>query len=383
MQIANDLELTILMPCLNEVATVAACVSKAHKFLQASGISGEVLVADNGSTDGSQAAAEMAGARIVHIPERGYGAALRGGIRAAQGRFIVMGDADDSYDFSELSGFVCELRKGADLVMGNRFRGGIEKDAMPFLHRYLGNPVLSFLGRRLYRTHIGDFHCGLRGFARARILELGLKSSGMEFASEMVMKASMSCFKITEVPTTLQPDGRGRPPHLNTWRDGWRHLKLLLSYAPDHVFIAPALLCLLPGFLLLFCLARGPLQLANLYLGSHFLALGSVLSLVGINLLVFGILAKLAAAKKIPLGITPMTRFFLEKFKVEQGILSGAVLFLVGSVIDSYLLFHWVRFHGASMEGTIHTAFFASTLIAVGLCVMLASFLIALLADKD
>lgn len=377
------MELTILMPCLNEVATVAVCVKKARQFLDTNGITGEVLVADNGSTDGSQALAEAAGAKVVAIPVRGYGAALQGGIQAAQGRFVIMGDADDSYDFSALEGFVEALRSGADLVMGNRFQGGIAPKAMPPLHRYLGNPVLSFIGRLLYRTHIGDFHCGLRGFSRARILELGLKSSGMEFASEMVMKASMSDFNIVEVPTTLQPDGRDRPPHLNTWRDGWRHLKLLLSYAPDHVFIAPALLCLLPGLLLLFCLASGPLQFAGFYLGSHFLALGSLLSLVGINLLVFGILAKLVAAQKIPLGITPMTRFFLEKFKIEQGLLLGSGFFLVGGFIDVSLLLRWISINNASMENTVHTAFFASTLVAIGLCVMLASFLIALLADRD
>lgn len=380
-----DYELTIMMPCLNEVATVAVCVKKAKQFLEVNGIAGEVLVADNGSTDGSQIAAETAGARVVAIPARGYGAALLGGIDAAQGRFVVMGDADDSYNFSSLEGFVAELRNGADLVIGNRFRGGIEKNAMPFLHRYLGNPVLSFLGRLLYRTHIGDFHCGLRGFSRARILELGLKSSGMEFASEMVMKASMSGLKITEVPTTLQPDGRGRPPHLNTWRDGWRHLKLLLSYAPDHVFVAPALLCLLPGLLLLLSLAGGPLQFSGVYLGAHFLALGSLLSLVGVNLLVFGVLAKLIAIKKVPLAEagTPAVKFFLNRFKVEHGLLIGLLFFLVGSAIDGALLVRWLQFRSMPMEDTVHMAFFASTLIAIGLCVMLSSFLIALLIDKD
>lgn len=377
------MELTILMPCLNEVATVAVCVKKARQFLDTNGITGEVLVADNGSTDGSQALAEAAGAKVVAIPVRGYGAALQGGIQAARGQFVIMGDADDSYDFSSLDRFIDELRNGADLVMGNRFQGGIEKNAMPFLHRYLGNPVLSFIGRLLYRTHIGDFHCGLRGFSREKILSLNLKCSGMEFASEMVMKACMSGFLVKEVPTTLQPDGRGRPPHLNTWRDGWRHLKLLLSYAPDHVFIAPALLCLLPGLLLLSALASGPIQFSQFYLGSHFLALGSLLSLVGTNLMMFGVLAKLIAAKEMPLAVTPMTRFFLKKFKIEQGLLLGSGFFLVGGFIDVSLLLRWISINNASMENTVHTAFFASTLVAIGLCVMLASFLIALLADRD
>lgn len=376
-------ELTILMPCLNEAETVEVCISKAKQFLARSGICGEVLIADNGSVDGSQQKARAAGARVVDVENRGYGAALLGGLDAAQGRYVIMGDADDSYDFSALDGFVKELRNGADLVMGNRFRGGIAPEAMPLLHRYLGNPVLSFIGRLLYRTHIGDFHCGLRGFSRERMLALRLKSPGMEFASEMVMKACMSGFRVVEVPTTLQPDGRGRPPHLNTWRDGWRHLKLLLSYAPDHVFIAPALLCLLPGLLLLGSLAGGPLQFGAVYLGAHFLALGSLLSLVGINLLVFGILAKLVAFRKIPLATTPVTRYFLERFQIEQGLVLGLVLFVTGGVIDGVLLCRWLRFEGVPMDDTIHTAFFASTLVAMGLCVMLASFLIALLADRD
>lgn len=371
------------MPCLNEFATVAVCVSKAKSFLEHNQIAGEVLVADNGSTDGSQQAAEAAGARVVAIAERGYGAALRGGIQAAQGRFVIMGDADDSYDFSALEGFVEALRSGADLVMGNRFQGGIAPKAMPPLHRYLGNPVLSFIGRLLYRTHIGDFHCGLRGFSRQRMLDLGLKSSGMEFASEMVMKACMSGFRVEEVPTTLVPDGRGRPPHLNTWRDGWRHLKLLLSYAPDHIFIAPALLCLLPGLLLMLGLASGPVQFGAIYLGAHFLALGSLLSLVGINLLVFGVLAKLVAIKKIPLAETPMVNFFRNRFYIEHGLLAGAGLLLVGGAIDGVLLYRWLQSQGVPMENTVHMAFFASTLVAIGLCIMLSSFLIALLVDRD
>lgn len=380
---AGDIELTILMPCLNEAETVAVCVSKARLFLERSGVCGEVLVADNGSTDGSQQKAVAAGARVVEVKNRGYGAALLGGVDAAQGRYVIMGDADDSYDFSALDGFVEELRKGADLVMGNRFRGGIAPNAMPLLHRYLGNPVLSFLGRLLYRTHIGDFHCGLRGFSRQRILDLKLKSSGMEFASEMVMKACMSNYSVVEVSTTLMPDGRGRPPHLNTWRDGWRHLKLLLSYGPDHLFIAPALMLLCVGLVLLCALAGGPLQVAGIYLGAHFLALGSLLSLVGVNVLVFGLLAKLIAVKKIPSSSTPLTDYLLNKFKLEHGLILGLVPFFVGGVIDTALLYRWITHAGQAMDDTVHMAFFASSLIAIGFCLMLASFLLALVAEKD
>lgn len=379
----QGIELTILMPCLNEAATVVRCIEKAHGFLSAAGVRGEVLIADNGSTDGSVELATQAGARVVPVAQRGYGAALQGGIAAAQGRYIVMGDADDSYNFSALDGFLAELRQGADLVMGNRFRGGIAAGAMPFLHRYLGNPVLSFIGRLLYRSAIGDFHCGLRGFNKEKIQALQLHSSGMEFASEMVMKACMAGYVVTEVPTTLQPDGRGRPPHLNTWRDGWRHLKLLLTYAPDHLFIAPALLCLLLGFSLLVVLMAGPLHIGGVYLGAHFLALGSMLSLMGVNLLVFGVLAKLIAARELPLIATPVTRFFSKRFNVEQGLLAGAALFVPGLMIDGVLLWRWLHSAGLSMESSVHMAFFASTLVAVGLCVMLASFLVALVIDKD
>lgn len=380
---AGDIELTILMPCLNEAETVAVCVSKARLFLERSGICGEVLVADNGSVDGSQQKAVAAGARVVDVKNRGYGAALQGGVDAALGRYVIMGDADDSYDFSALDGFVEELRKGADLVMGNRFRGGIAPKAMPVLHRYLGNPVLSFLGRLLYRTHIGDFHCGLRGFSRQRILDLKLKSPGMEFASEMVMKACMSDYSVVEVPTSLMPDGRGRPPHLNTWRDGWRHLKLLLSYGPDHLFIAPALLLLCVGLVLLCVLARGPLQVAGFYVGAHFLALGSLLSLVGVNVLVFGILAKLVAVKKIPSSSTRLTDYFLTQYKLEHGLILGLVPFLVGCAIDGALLYRWITQAGQPMDDTVHMAFFASSLVAIGFCLMLASFLVALMTEKD
>ena len=218
----DPLELTILMPCLNEAETIAVCVAKAVGYLRRTGVAGEVLIADNGSNDGSQGLAETAGARVVAVPEKGYGAALIGGINGARGKFIIMGDADDSYDFENLDGMVDHLRAGADLVMGNRFQGGIAPGAMPFLHRYLGNPVLSFIGRLFFSIPIGDFHCGLRGFSRDAILGLGLQSPGMEFASEMVVKASLRGLRIEETPTTLRPDGRSRPPHLKTWRDGWR-----------------------------------------------------------------------------------------------------------------------------------------------------------------
>ena len=236
------LELTILMPCLNEAETLAICIRKAMGYLERSGVAGEVVIADNGSTDGSQAIATELGARVVAIPARGYGAALLGGIQAARGRYVIMGDSDDSYDFSRLDGFVDKLRDGWQLVMGNRFQGGIAPGAMPPLHRYLGNPVLTATGRILYGSPSGDFHCGLRGFDRASILELGLDLPGMEFASEMVVKATIRKLRITEVPTTLSKDGRSRPPHLRSWRDGWRHLRFLLLFSPRWVFLYSGLI---------------------------------------------------------------------------------------------------------------------------------------------
>lgn len=257
-------ELTILMPCLNEAETLATCVTKAMDYLKRSGIDGEVVIADNGSTDGSQKIAEDLGARVVAVPVRGYGAALGAGIAAAKGRFVIMGDSDDSYDFSRLDGFVERLRAGADLVMGNRFKGGIAKGAMPPLHRYLGNPVLSTIGRVLYATPVKDFHCGLRGFSRQAILGLGLTTPGMEFASEMVIRASLAGLKIEEVPTTLSPDGRSRPPHLRSWRDGWRHLKLLLTFAPFSLFFVPGLVMLALGLPAFAALMLGPVQIGGM-----------------------------------------------------------------------------------------------------------------------
>src|SRR5579875_127760 len=243
-------ELTVVMACLNEAETVATCVRKAVNFLAASGVDGEVLIADNGSTDGSQALAEQAGARVVDVAEKGYGNALMAGIAAARGEYVIMGDSDDSYDFTNLMPFVEALRQGADLVMGNRFKGGIAPGAMPPLHRYLGNPVLSFVGRLLFRSKIGDFHCGLRGFRRDSVLALGLQATGMEFASEMVVKATLAGQRVTEVPTTLSKDGRSRPPHLRSWRDGWRHLRFLLLFSPRWLFFLPGLALLVAGLVI-------------------------------------------------------------------------------------------------------------------------------------
>lgn len=288
------LELTILMPCLNEVRTLRACIGKAQAFLARSGIRGEVLVADNGSTDGSQTLATSCGARVVDVPVRGYGAALIAGIDAAAGRYVIMGDADDSYDFGALEAFVAELRRGSQLVMGNRFRGAILRGAMPPLHRYLGNPVLSFVGRLFFKSPIGDFHCGLRGFDRQAIRQLGLRCEGMEFASEMVVKASLHGLRIVEVPTVLSPDGRDRPPHLRTWRDGWRHLRFLLLFTPRWLFLYPGALLALAGLAQLVVALLHPNGLGRWPVGIHtqlFAAAGMVL---GYQTMLFAMAAVLA-----------------------------------------------------------------------------------------
>jgi hypothetical protein len=315
--VAAPLELTILMPCLNEAETLQACVAQARAYLDSSGIAGEVLVADNGSTDGSQDIARKAGARVADIPARGYGAALLGGIAAARGRFIIMGDADQSYDFSSLDPFVARLRAGDELVMGNRFKGGIKPGAMPFLHRYLGNPVLSFLGRLFYKIPVGDFHCGLRGFSKASIDRLNLKSSGMEFASEMVVKASLNKLKMSEAPTTLSPDGRSRAPHLKTWRDGWRHLRFLLLHSPRWLFLYPGVALILVGAALAGALAPGAVRITpTLELDTHTLAAACFAIILGSQLVLFSFVARRYALIE---GILPPTR-------PAHGLLSGLTL---------------------------------------------------------
>ncbi len=286
-------ELTILMPCLNEAETVETCVVKAMRFLETSGIEGEVIVADNGSTDGSQALATAAGARVVPVKDRGYGAALLGGIQAARGRYVIMGDADDSYDFSNLMPYVEKLREGRDLVMGNRFKGGIAKGAMPFLHKYLGNPVLSFLGRLFFNIKARDFHCGLRGFNRDRILGLNLVTPGMEFASEMVVKSAIAGYAVDEVPTTLKPDGRSRPPHLRTWRDGWRHLRFLLIFSPRYLYAIPGFFLLAIGLVGTLLLLPGPQKLGSgTVLDIHSFIAFVLVTVLASQVLLFGMLSR-------------------------------------------------------------------------------------------
>jgi len=328
----RDIELTILMPCLNEAETIGACINNARSFLDRTNTSGEVLVADNGSTDGSQAIAGKLHARVIDVAQKGYGAALRAGIADAQGQYVIMGDADDSYDFAQLDLFLHELRNGNDLVMGNRFRGGIQAGAMPLLHKYLGNPVLSFLGRLFFHIKIGDFHCGLRGFRTDSIRRLELLTLGMEFASEMIVRAAIAGLRIKEVPTTLRPDGRSRAPHLRTWRDGWRHLKFLLMYSPRWLFIIPGIMLVSFGSFVSSITFFGPFYLINdVMLDLNTFTFACFLIMLGVQLLTFGGLSRYYASVT---GMLPMSRratALVRNATVDKLIWIAAVLFVAGA----------------------------------------------------
>jgi glycosyltransferase involved in cell wall biosynthesis len=378
-------ELTILMPCLNEAATVATCVKKARGFLDRTGIAGEVLVADNGSTDGSVELATQAGARVIAVEQRGYGAALRAGIDAARGRYIIMGDADDSYDFARLDAFVEALRAGHPLVMGNRFRGGIRPGAMPPLHRYLGNPVLSFVGRLFFRTRVGDFHCGLRGFDRDAARSLDLRTRGMEFASELVVKAALAGWRIAEVPTTLHPDGRGRPPHLRSWRDGWRHLRFLLIFSPRWLFLYPGTLLFALGVLLTTLIYFAPVRLLGAGLDIHSMLYASAAALLGLQLCLFSLFARVSAQSSGLLPRRPALDRLLRVLTLERGLLFGLVLAFIGFVWSAAAFWQWREAGFGALDPRIvmRDTIPAATLMVGGTELMLASFLLSVLKWKD
>lgn len=323
------IELTILMPCLNEARTLASCIAKAHLFLRTNGVHGEVLVADNGSSDDSIEIGRSNGARVINVREKGYGSALLAGIASARGRYVVMGDADDSYDFSALDPFLVKLRAGADLVIGNRYSGGIASGAMPVLHRYLGNPVLSFIGRLLFATPIRDFHCGLRAFRRDAIVALTLREHGMEFASEMVVKASLARLQIEEVPTMLAKDGRDRAPHLRTWRDGWRHLRFLLMLSPRWALLYPGLLMLAVGWAMQALLLPGPLFISGVGLDIHTMLFSAGIGLVGGQLCLLALLARCAAIEMGLLPRTGLANWFLSSFRLEPWLAFAALLIAI------------------------------------------------------
>ncbi len=367
------IELTILMPCLNESETLAVCIGKAQGFLTRSGISGEVVIADNGSSDGSQAIAKSLGARVVSIPVAGYGAALLGGIQAAHGRYVIMGDSDDSYDFGKLENFVTELRQGWQLVMGNRFLGGVEPGAMPPLHRYLGNPVLTATGRLLYGSPSGDFHCGLRGFDRDAILGLGLNLSGMEFASEMVVKATIQKLRITEVPTILSRDGRSRPPHLRSWRDGWRHLRFLLLLSPRWVFLYSGAAMLGIGLVAMAAILPGPVKMLGATLDIHTLLYASLLVVVGYQSMLFWVFCKTLNMTMAMLAPDPGFVRLHEQLTLERGLLLALLLLAIGLSLGLTLTFGWGRTGFGALSPTTTMRFAIPSATCILLAVSTAS----------
>jgi hypothetical protein len=377
----TEIEVTVLMPCLNEAETLEVCIRKALASLDALGVSGEVLVSDNGSTDGSQALAEAAGARVVHAPIRGYGGALLNGIDQARGKYVIMADADDSYDLANLGPFIEQLRAGHDLVMGNRFRGGIEPGAMPPLHKYLGNPVLSWLGRALFKMEgIRDFHCGIRGFNRDRIRRLGLCMPGMEFASEMVVRASLAGYKMTEVPTTLRKDGRSRPPHLRTWRDGWRHLRFLLVFAPTRTLVWPGLALFLLGVVSTVTLALTPVTVAGVSFDVNALVYACAAVLVGAQLFLFGGFAQIYGRVEGIVRDTNLTRW-VRWLSFERCVVIGLTLIVAGLAGTVVALSDWglAGFGDLDPRGTIRLVLPAATAIALGFVVTFSGLFASLL----
>ena len=334
-------ELSIIMPCLNEAETLERCIRKAQGFLRRSGIDGEVVIGDNGSTDGSQRIARHCGARVVQIPQRGYGAALYGATMAARGRWIIMGDSDDSYDFSRLEAFVKKLREGFDLVMGNRFLGGIAKGAMPWKNRWLGNPVLSAIGRLLFRCPAKDFHCGLRGYSREAFERMELRTTGMEFASEMVIKATLQKMKIAEVPTTLSPDGRSRPPHLRPWRDGWRHLRFMLLFSPDWLFLYPGTALMAVGLALSALLMPSSLRLAHLRHGLDTLIYAAFMIATGFQGVLFAVLSRVYAVQERLYPADAGYRHLYRHITLERGVIAGSALALGGFLSTLLAFYSW------------------------------------------
>ncbi|MBR1090697.1 glycosyltransferase family 2 protein [Bradyrhizobium manausense] len=382
--VPSELELTILMPCLNEAETLATCVAKAQSFLVRAGVAGEVLIADNGSTDGSQDIATAGGARVFDVPVRGYGAALRAGIDAARGRYIVMGDADDSYDFERIDAFLERLRAGDDLVMGNRFRGGIEPGAMPFLHRYLGNPVLSWFGRLFFGSGLGDFHCGMRGFSKAAMSKLELRTAGMEFASEMVVRATLVGLKISEVPTTLSKDGRSRPPHLRTWRDGWRHLKFLLLYSPRWLFFYPGVLLVAVGTALSGLLFLGPIRIGGIGFDIRTMLVACTCLIVGIQAICFATIARAFAADLNLLPPPSQYGRIIEAFTLERFVFGGAAILVVGIVglITAVVKWGEANFGSLDVSSLLRVVALSTTAITVGAQLVFTGFLAGLMSIR-
>ena len=373
------------MPCLNEVETLASCIRKAREAIEKHRLEAEIIVADNGSTDGSQMVAKELGARVVDVARKGYGSALIGGIEAARGGFVIMGDADDSYDFRAIGAFVDKLRQGYDLVMGNRFAGGIESGAMVWSHRWLGNPVLTFISRVFFRTPVGDMHCGLRGFRKDAVEKLRLRATGMEFASEMVIKASMRRMKIAEVPVTLSPDGRSRPPHLRTWRDGWRHLRFMLLFSPRWLFLYPGLALFIAGAAAGALLETGPKHLGQVTFDIHTLLFAGFACLIGYQLIVFAVFTKVFAMQQ---GFHPPNPSYTAMFRyvnLETGLALGALLLLLGAAGTVIAVLSWGAAGFGSLDPrlTMREVIPAAVLLTLGVQTIFASFFLSILGIDE
>jgi len=379
--LAEGVELSVIMPCLNEAETLEACIREAQQALRDAQVSAEIIIADNGSTDGSLAIAERLGARVVHVKAKGYGNALMGGIAAASGKYVVMGDADDSYDFGDIPRFLKQLREGADFVMGNRFQGGIQPGAMPWLHRYLGNPVLSALGRLFFRSPFSDFHCGLRAFTKAAYERLELRTTGMEFASEMVVKATLLKFAMAEVPTTLWPDGRKRAPHLRTWRDGWRHLRFLLLYSPRWLFLYPGMLLMLVGIVLECWLLPSAKTVGRVTFDVHTMLYGAAFVLLGFQAVAFAIFTKRFAVLAGLFPPDPALEKIFRYVSLEVGLLVGTVLMFVGLGLSVYAVTLWGTKHFGMLDysQTMRLVIPAALLLIVGAQTVFSSFFLSVL----
>lgn len=381
----SPFELSIVMPCLDEARTLPTCLKKARDFLAAHAVNGEIVVADNGSTDGSQDIARSFDARVVEVEEKGYGAALSGGIAAAKGRFVIMADSDDSYDFTGLMPILEKLREGYELVVGNRFTGGIKDGAMPFLNRYFGNPVLSALGKLFFRIPVNDFHCGLRGFDRQALLNLDLRTTGMEYASEMIVRAALLNLRITEVPVTLSPDGRDRRPHLQPWRDGWRHLRFLLLYSPRWLYLYPGIAMIVVGMILAGLLLPGPVMVADgVGLDVHSLLVAAMAILVGVQSITFGFIVRMYAMKN---GILPETGKYEKIFAsvtVERMLIFAAALILVGTggVVWAAQIWSAKDFGALDYRDMMRILIAAVTCIVAGLQLGFAAFLLGVMQIK-
>jgi glycosyltransferase involved in cell wall biosynthesis len=375
----KPVDVSVVIPCLNEANSIGICVSKALNAFKSAGLRGEVIVADNGSTDGSIDIAEKLGARVVNVPARGYGSALREGIAAAHGQFIVMGDADDSYDFADVPRFVEMWRQGFDVVMGNRFRGEIKRGAMPWHHKYIGNPGLSRLLNLFFHAGIGDSHCGMRGFTRAIYDQMDLRSTGMEFASEFVIKAAQLRAKITEIPITLWPDKRGRPPHLRSFRDGWRHLRFMLLYAPNWLFLLPGVTLVIVGLAFVFWLLPGPRTLTpRITLDLHTMIFGVMFTLLGAQIISIGAFAKVFSYAERFDHKNISLRRALTHVRLETGLLLGGGLFLIGFIGCARVVWAWVS-SGFGPLHEVRAVLFWSMWLFLGIQVTFSSFFLSML----